>query len=114
MNTFESYCLFGYFLEDSEFDELIDYLQLHFQNKDTVNDMAKGNIQMHALIFHCGWETKSLHTIFSYIFTSLSNYMRCGKNFSHWFFKLSYEIYGVFPPTLDNIKTEPEKVNLFF
>ena len=28
---------------------------------------------MHDIIFHFGWEMKSLHTIFSYIFTYLYN-----------------------------------------
>ena len=88
MNTFDSKYLFGDFLEDSKFDELSDYLQFHFQKKNIGNDMSKGNIPMHALIFSFCWETKILHTIFSYIFTSLSNYMRCGKTLDHMFLKV--------------------------
>ena len=68
---------------------------------------------MHTLIFRCGWETYSIHTIFSYLFTSLSNDMRCGKTLAHWLFKQSNEIYGGTPPSIDNIKTEPELVDLF-
>ena len=49
--------------------------------------MGESNIPMHALIFWCGWETNSIHTIFSYLFTSLSNNIRCGKTLSNWFFK---------------------------
>ena len=75
--------------------------------------MSKGNISIHAIIFCCGWETKSLHTIFSYIFTSLSNYTRYGKTLAHWFFMVSNDIYGGASPTLDNTKTEPEKVIFF-
>ena len=69
--------------------------------------MAESNITMNALIFQCRWETKILHTIFSYIFTYLSNDMRCGNNISHSFFKYSNEIYGGIPPTLNDIKYKP-------
>ena len=89
MNTFESEYPFGYLLEDFRFDELSKFLQSDFQKKNAKNTMAESNIPMHALIFWCGWETKSLHTIFSYIFTSLSNDIRCGNNLSQWFFKQS-------------------------
>ena len=69
--------------------------------------MAKGSIPMHALIFFCRLYTKSLHIIFSYTFTSLSNYIRGEKTLSHWFIEVSNEIYVGFPPFLDNIQTEP-------
>ena len=75
--------------------------------------MGESNIPMHALIFRCGWETNSIHTIFSYLFTLLSNGMRCGNTLDHWLFKQSNEIYGGTPPSLDNIKTEPESEKLF-
>ena len=54
----------------------------------------------------------SIHTIFSYLFTSVSNDMRCGKTLAHWFFKQSNKIYGGNPPSIDFIKTEPKLVNL--
>ena len=73
--------------------------------------MAKSNNPMHVLIFQCGWETKSLHTIFSYIFTSLSNDVIFEKTLAHWFFKQSNEIHGGVPQTLDNIRTEADYVN---
>ena len=113
MNTFDSEYPFGDFLEYSKFDELCEFLQFHFQKKNNFNIMGESNIPMHALIFWCGWETKSIHNILSYIFTSLSNDMICGKTISHWFFKQSNEIYGGTPPSLYNIKTEPELVNFF-
>ena len=75
--------------------------------------MTESNIPMYDIIFRFGWETKSVHTIFMYILTYLSNDMRCGKILSHWFFNQSNEIYGGTPPTLDNIKTEPDLANLF-
>ena len=68
---------------------------------------------MHVIIFQCGWETKSLHTIFSYLFTSLSNDMIFEKTVAHWFFKQSNEIHRGVPPTLDNKKRESDLVNLF-
>ena len=39
--------------------------------------------------------------------------MRCGNTLAHWLFKQSDEIYGGTPPSLDDIKTEPESVKLF-
>ena len=75
--------------------------------------MGESNIPMHALIFRCGWETNIIHTIFSYLFTSLSNDMRCGNTLAHWLFKQKNEIYGGTPPSLDDIKTEPESVKFF-
>ena len=104
MNTFDSEYPFSDFLEDSKFDELIEFLQAHFQKNNAVNTMDESNIPMHALIFICGWETKGIHTIFSYMFTSLSNERRCGNTLAHWFFKQSDEIYGGIPPSLDDIK----------
>ena len=74
--------------------------------------MAKSNNPMHPLIFQCGWETKSLHTIFSYICTSLSNDMISEKTLAHWFFKQSNKIHGGVPLTLDNIKIEADLVKL--
>ena len=56
-------------------------------------------------------DTYSIHTIFSYLFTSFANEMRCGKTLAHWLFKQSDEIYGGTPPSLDDIKTEPELVS---
>ena len=32
---------------------------------------------------------------------------------AHWLFKQSNDIYGGTPPSIDNIKTEPELVNFF-
>ena len=75
--------------------------------------MDESNIPMHAMIFRCGWETNILHTIFSYVFTSKLNGMRCGKNLSNLFYKVSSEIYGGVPPTLDDIQTESQMVHLF-
>ena len=100
-------------MEDSKFDDLSEFLQSHFQKKNAVNTMGESNILTHALIFRCGWETNSIHTIFSYLFTSLSNNMRCGKTLAHWLFNQSDEIYGGTPPSLDDIKTEPKSVKLF-
>ena len=113
MTTFDSENSFGDLLEDSKFDELSEFRQSHCQKKNTVNTMEKIKIPMHSLMFRCGYETKIIHTIFSYIFTSLSNDMICGKTLSLRFFKQSNEIYGGIPPSLDNIKTEPELVNFF-
>ena len=39
--------------------------------------------------------------------------MICGKTHAHWFFKQSNDIYGGTPPSLEDIKTEPESVKLF-
>ena len=105
MNNFEAEYLFGNFLEDWKFDELSEFLQSRCHKKNNVNTMAESNIPMHDLIFRCGW-----HTIFSYIFTSLSNDMRCVKTIDNWFFKQSNDIYGGVPPTLDNMQIEPDLV----
>ena len=40
--------------------------------------------------------------------------MRCGNTLAHCFFKQSNDIYRGVSPTIDNIKTEPDLVNLFF
>ena len=114
------YCLYfdseyplGDLLEESKFDELSEFLQSHCQKNNAVNKIGKSKIPMHALIFRCGWETNSIHTIFSYLFTSLANIMRCVKTLAHWLFKQSNEIYGGIPLSLDDTKIEPESVKLF-
>ena len=110
MNTFDSEYPFEYFFEDSKFDELSELLHTHCQKNNAVNTMAESNIPIHALIFLCGWATKIIHTIFIFIFTSLSNDTICGNTLDHWFFKQLNEIYGAVPATPDNIKTEPDLV----
>ena len=111
MNTVKQNTDLGNILEDSKFDELSVFLQSHCQKKKIVHT-AKSNNPMHVLIFQCGQETQSLHTIFIYIFTSLSNDMRFGKTLAQWFFKQSYEILQGVLPTFDNIKTEADLVNV--
>ena len=74
--------------------------------------MAKSNNPIHVLIFQCGWETKSLHTIFSSIFSFLSNDKIFEMTVAHRFFNQSNKIHGGVPPTLDNIKTEADLVNV--
>ena len=111
MNTLIQNTHLGNFLEDSKFDELSVFLQSHFQKKKIVHTMAKSNNPMHVLIFQCGQETQGLHTIFIYIFTSLSNDMRFGKTLAQWFSKQSYDILQGVLPTFDNIKTEADLVN---
>ena len=111
MNNFDSEHPFGYFLEDYKFDELSKFIQSHFQKNNAVNNMAESNIPMYALIFLCGWEKKSLHTIFIYLFTSIYNDMRREKTLFHCFFKKTNGIYLGATPTLDNKKTEPDLVN---
>ena len=51
--------------------------------KNAVNDIAEGNIPMNAMFLRCGCETKSLHKIFTYVFTSMSNDRRYGKALDH-------------------------------
>ena len=65
--------------------------------------MAKANIPMHVMIFYCGWEKKSLLTIFSYVLTSMSNETRCENTVAHWLYNMYSEIYSGVPPTLDDI-----------
>ena len=62
MNTFYSEYSFDDLLEYSKFDDLNEFLQSHCQKQNAGITMAKSKIPMHALIFRCGWETKSLHT----------------------------------------------------
>ena len=100
-------------MEESKFDELSEVLQYHCNKKNAVNTMGESNIPMHAFIFRCGWETNSIHTIFSYLFTSLSNDIRCGKMLANWLFKKLNEIYGGTTPSIDDINTETELVNCF-
>ena len=39
--------------------------------------------------------------------------MRCGKTLACWFYKMSSEIYGGVPLTLDDIRTDSQMVYLF-
>ena len=75
--------------------------------------MAKANIPIHATILLCSWETKSLHTIFNYVFTYMSNNMIYRKSLAQWFYKVYSDIYGGVTPNLDDIKTEYQMVHLF-
>ena len=68
---------------------------------------------MHDMIFRCGWDSNIQHKIFSYVFTSMSNGMRCGNTQAHWFYKVPSEIYCGFPPTFDDIQTQYNMVQVF-
>ena len=59
---------------------------------------------MNALILRYGWETKTIHIIFSYLFTSQTNAMKCGQTLAYGFFKAPEDIFWGVPPTLDDIK----------
>ena len=72
--------------------------------------MNKGNISINAHIFCFWWDKKIIHAIFSYIFSSLSNYIRCENTLAHWFSKVSSDIYGGFRKTLNDIQTESERL----
>ena len=48
MKTLYPECPFGDLSEDTKFNELSEYTQSHFQNKNEVNAMDEGNNPMHA------------------------------------------------------------------
>ena len=75
--------------------------------------MSEINIPIHAMIYCCGWETQILHTTFSYVFSYMSNGMRCGNTIARWYFNMSSDIYSCVPPTIYYIQTESEKVQFF-
>ena len=81
--------------------------------KKPINDMSEINIPIHAMIYCCGWETQILHTTFSYVFSYMSNGMRCGNTLARWYFNMSSDIYSCVPPTIYYIQTESEKVQFF-
>ena len=68
--------------------------------------MANYNIPMYSITVCYGWEIKSPHTIFSYVFSFMSNDRIFGNIIAHWYFKISSEIYGGVPSTLYDILTE--------
>ena len=105
MNTFDSEYPFSYFSEDSNLEEIIEYIQSHFQKNNAFNTMSEGKIPMYALVFYHVGETKSLHTIISYILTSLSNGMICENIIDHWFLRISNKNNGGVPTTINDIKT---------
>ena len=109
---FDSEYTFRDFFGESKFTELSKFLKNHCQNKNALNTMGESNIPMHALIYWCGGETNIIHTIFFYLLTLLCNDIIYGNTLALWLFKQSKEIYGAPPPSLDDIKTEPELVIL--
>ena len=74
-----------------------------FPEEKRVNFMDEVKMPLYALMFHCGWDTKSPHTISGYIFTSLSNGMICVNTLALSLFKVYNENYWCVPPTLDNV-----------
>ena len=50
---------------------------------------------MYAIILRYGWETKTIHIIFSYLFTSQTNVMKCEKTLAHCSSRLQMIFIGV-------------------
>ena len=71
------------------------------------------HLPFHAITFRCGWDQKTMHTIFDYVVRSLKNDLMAGKTIAGWTLQLCGEIMGGYAPMLEDISTEKEKVPAF-
>ncbi|CAB9508633.1 expressed unknown protein [Seminavis robusta] len=62
----------------------------------------------YAPIFRSGLKSKSIHTIFDYIFGSAELLRQGGKALSRWVTKIGETTVGGQPPTFDDIDTDPD------
>ena len=68
----------------------------------------------HVFVERCGWFIRNLHSLFDYMVTSPRQDGNCGKTVQGWTKKNSEgDVIGGIPPTLEAIKTSPEKAYTF-
>ena len=72
------------------------------------------HLPFHAITFSCGWDQKNLHTMFDYVVRSLKNDLVAGKSIASWCLQLCGEIIGGYPPMMEDISTDKEKISAFF
>ena len=70
-------------------------------------------MEPHKISFRVGLAMKNVHTFFDYVFRSRPMDKEVGKRLSGWEHKYYGDIYGGYPPSLDSVKTEKEKLEEF-
>jgi hypothetical protein len=89
-------------------------LTSHHGKKGANQEMAESDVGGFAQIFRAGWEVKTAHSVFDYIMGTVNLMKSAGKSLAGWSFKYCGTIIGGYPPVLEDIVTEVEKVEAFF
>ena len=89
------------------------HLGSHSMKRSAVQEMSE-NLAPHVFVERCGWFVKNLHSLFDYMVTSPRQDGNSGKTVQGWTKKNSEgDVIGGIPPTLEAIKTSPEKAYTF-
>lgn len=102
----------------STFEELVDEvneaLASHSNRRGSNQTMAECSaLNGYAPIFRSGMRSKSIHTVFNYIFGSSTMIQEAGKSLSMWTTKIGNTLMGGQPPCFDDIDTDPETLKKF-
>lgn len=99
---------------DTLADEINEQLGSHSNRRGSNQAMTESSsLSGYAPIFRSGMRSKSIHTIFDYIFGSTELLRQAGKTLSMWVMKLGDTIMGGQPTTFDDIDTDVGKLKKF-
>ena len=82
-------------------------LTAHCARKYTMNLLAElSGMEPHKISFRCGLNMQNIHTFFDYVFRSRTMDEEVAKKLAGWTHKYDGQIFGGYPPSLRNVKTE--------
>lgn len=95
-------------------DEINEELGSHSNRRGANQAMVENpSLNGYAPIFRSGFRSKSIHTIFDYVFGSAELLRQAGKSLAMWNTKIGETTMGGQPPTFDDIDTDIEGLKKF-
>mgnify|MGYP003333702922 CR=1 FL=1 len=89
-------------------------LTAHCARKYTINLLAEmSGMEPHKIAFRVGMSTQNIHTFFDYVFNNPNFDKETGKKISGWVHCFDGKIFGGYPATLDDIRTDRARMKLF-
>lgn len=83
-------------------------LSVHCGKKRGINEMGSSDLASLPMIFRGGWEMRNVHTLFDYIHKQEK--LDAAKTIAGWKQKYNGNIFGGYPPCLNDISEEKRKV----
>lgn len=84
-------------------------------NKKGANQLMGEDINVSGLaqIFKSGWEVRGFHSVFDYVVGTIVMLKQAAKAVSGWTAKIGETVMGGIPPSLDDVRVENDKLNVF-
>ena len=89
-------------------------LTAHCARKYTINLLAEmSGMEPHKIAFRVGMTTQNVHTFFDYVFNNSNFDKETGKKISGWSHAFDGKLFGGYPASLDDIKTDRSMIKPF-